>query len=99
MLLEHVKEPAQKGFDMPFHGYMAFNRNNSEMDKAKLESSEWWAIRQLPHSCFLVFFWTPERGVGSLKAVLEYGKNQTVYEALDSMVQPLSKALLQIWNG
>lgn len=40
MLLEHVKEPAQKGFDMSFHGYMAFNRNNSEMDKEKLESSE-----------------------------------------------------------
>lgn len=77
---------------MPFHGYLAFNRNNSEMDKAKLESSEWWAIGQLPRSCFLVFFWTPERGVGPLKGILEY-------EVLDSMVEHLSKALLQIWNG
>ena len=56
MLLERVKESSQKGFDISFHGYMAFNRNNGKMDKPKLESLEWWAIRQMPQCWLLVFF-------------------------------------------
>lgn len=65
MLLEHVTEPAQKGFDMPFHGYMAFNRNNSEMDKAKLESQN----GGLSDNCHAVASWCyfgPQREVWGL---------------------------------
>lgn len=63
MLLEHVTHTAQKSFDVPVYGYAAFNRNNSEVDKAELQSSEWCGYQKIAMQLFLDAFFGTQRKV------------------------------------